>query len=276
MNATLNSTLSATSSIAFSARAVAVGAALWLITVSAQAGRSCEAAAPTVDTVQQAMQLAEHALQKLDQSGAQVVLLARIGQDLSGYGLRYSHFGFAYKQANDAAWRVVHKLNQCGTATSDIYRQGLAEFFLDDMFEYEAAMVVPSPDVQAKLWVALQDDVRLAQLHTPAYNMVAYPWALKYQQSNQWATETLAMTQDPAASSRDQAQSWLKLHDYQPTTLKINALKRLGGRITAANIAFDDHPNEKRFSDRIETVTVDSVFAWLNRSRLGSPIQTFR
>ena len=30
-----------------------------------------------------------------------------------------------------------------------------------------------------------------------------------------------------------------------------------------------DHPNEKRFTDRIETVTVDSVFAWLNRSGLG-------
>ena len=142
MNATLNAILK----VKFSARAVAVGAALWWVTVSAQAGRSCEAAAPTVNTVQRAMQLAEHALQKLDQSGAQVVLLARIGQDLSGYGLRYSHFGFAYKPAEGAAWRVVHKLNQCGTATADIYRQGLGEFFLDDMFEYEAAMVVPSPD----------------------------------------------------------------------------------------------------------------------------------
>lgn len=39
--------------------------------------------------------------------------------------------------------------------------------------------------------------------------------------------------------------------------------------MTAANVAFDDHPNEKRFSDRIETVTVDSVFAWLQRSGMG-------
>ena len=116
----------------------------------------------------------------------------------------------------------------------------------------------------------------MLQLHTPAYNMVAYPWALKYQQSNQWEIETLAMSQDAAASTRERAQSWLKLRDYQPTTLKIGAMKRLGGRITAANIAFDDHPNEKRYSDRIEKVTVDSVFAWLSRSGLGGPIQTFR
>jgi hypothetical protein len=99
--------------------------------------------------------------------------------------------------------------------------------------------------------------------------MVAYPWAQTYQQSNQWALETLAMTQDPAASTRERAQAWLKLQGYQPTTLHISALKRLGGRLTAANIAFDDHPNAKRFTDRIETVTVDSVFTWLDHTGLG-------
>jgi hypothetical protein len=39
--------------------------------------------------------------------------------------------------------------------------------------------------------------------------------------------------------------------------------------MTAANVSFDDHPNGKRFTDRIETVTVDSVFAWLQRSGLA-------
>ena len=33
--------------------------------------------------------------------------------------------------------------------------------------------------------------------------------------------------------------------------------------MSKANVAFDDHPNDKRFADRIETVTADSVFAWL-------------
>ncbi len=56
---------------------------------------------------------------------------------------------------------------------------------------------------------------------------------------------------------------------YEPTALRIGALTRLGGRVTAANVAFDNHPNEKRFADRIETVTVDSVFAWLQRSGPG-------
>jgi hypothetical protein len=135
---------------------------------------------------------------------------------------------------------------------------------------------VPTPEVQARLLPTLKDNGRLAQLNTPAYSMVAYPWAQTYQQSNQWALETLAMTQDPAAVNRERAQAWLKLQGYVPTTLRISALKRLGGRLSTANIAFDDHPNEKRFSDRIETVTVDSVYAWLNRSGLGGPINVIR
>jgi hypothetical protein len=41
---------------------------------------------------------------------------------------------------------------------------------------------------------------------------------------------------------------------------------------TQAHIRFDDHPNDKRFSDRIETVTVDSVFDWLARTGMGSAV----
>ncbi len=262
------------------ARSALVATVLALAAAAANAGRSCENRPPTVDAVQRSMALAERTARALDQSGAQVVVLARAGQNLSEYHLRYSHLGFAYRDA-DRHWRIVHKLNQCGSANGSLYRQGLGEFFLDDLYEYEAAIVVPRPDVQARLLPALQDNVRVAQLNTPAYSMVAYPWAQTYQQSNQWAIETLAMTQEPAAQTRPlytraRAQTWLQLQGYEPTTLHIGPLQRLGGRLTAANIAFDDHPNAKRFSDRIETVTVDSVFAWLNRSGLGGPVQVIR
>jgi len=219
------------------------------------------------------MGLAATTAARLDETGARVVVIARMGQDLSQYGLRYSHLGFAYQTA-DAKWRVVHKLNGCGTANAAVYRQGLGEFFLDDLFQYEAAIAVPTPDAQAKLLAALSDNAKLAQLNTPAYSMVAYPWAQRYQQSNQWALETMAMTQDPGASDRVHAQAWLQLRGYEPTTLRLGPLKRLGARVMSANVAFDDHPDAKRFADRIETVTADSVFTWLNRSGLGSSVQT--
>jgi hypothetical protein len=255
-----------------------VGAAVLAVATSAHAGRSCEARAPIADAVVRSMTLAQHTAARLDASGAQVVVLARAGQNLSEYGLRYSHFGFAYRdgEGQDAVWRVVHKLNACGSALASLYRQGLGEFFLDDLFEYEAAIVVPRADVQAHLLPVLRDNARVARLNTTAYNMVAYPWSARYQQSNQWALETLASAQEPAATTRERAQAWLKLQGYEPTTLHISALKRLGARVSAANIAFDDHPNEKRFSDRIETVTVDSVFRWLQRSGLGGSVEVIR
>lgn len=278
-----------------------VGALAIATATVATAGQTCDSAPPDTTSMTRALGLAERLQQSLDASGAQVVIVARAGQDLRKYGLAWSHLAFAYREDTPqpqivvgssvvlgqigaatgdglplrlptrGTWRIVHKLNQCGTAEAAVFRQGLAEFFLDTPFRYEAAYVVPAPEVQAALLQVLTDDRRLVQWHTPAYSVVAYPWSTRYQQSNQWALETLAGALDPAASTRERAQAWLQLHDYQPTTLHIDALTRLGGRMTRANVAFDDHPNAKRFSDHIETVTVESMFAWMQRLQIAGP-----
>jgi hypothetical protein len=237
------------------------------------AGRSCDAVQrPKAETIERAFSLAAKTLAALDASGARVVVLARAGQNLTQYGLHYSHLGFAYQEPTAQGghvWRVLHKLNECGTAKADIYRQGLGEFFLDDLWRFEAAWVVPSTELQDRLMILLSDGRRAISLQHQPYSLVAYAWGSTYQQSNQWAIETLALAMEPSIHSRERAQAWLQFKDYRPTTLNIGMLARLGGRLTAANVAFDDHPNEKRFSDRIETVTVDSVFEWLQRTQLG-------
>ena len=248
-----------------------------LASAPAHAGRSCEAKKPTPQVIERGMKLAEQTSAALDaehaKSGTRVVALGRAGQDLGKYGLRYSHFGWAYKTP-EGPWRVAHKLNECGTAVGHLYRQGLGEFFLDDLWRYEAVYAVPTPEVQQRLLAVLQETGRTRALQHPPYSMVSYVWGRKYQQSNQWALETLALAMEPAAvRTRDQAQAWLQFKGYEPTTLKLGPLTRMGGRVGSANIAFDDHPNEKRFSDRIETVTVDSVLAWLQRAQLaGAPV----
>ncbi len=249
-----------------------LAAALALAAQAALAGRTCEERPVAVAEVSRGMALAEATARRLDATGAQVVVLARAGQDLSRYGLRWSHLGLAYRSGDGASshWRVVHKLNQCGSANAALYRQGLGEFFLDRPHRYEAAFVELSTEVQAKLLPLLRSNQQVARWHEPRYNMLAYPWAQQYQQSNQWALETMAGALDADAGSRSQAQAWLQLRGYVPTTLHLSALTRLGANATKANIAFDDHPNSKRFADRIETVTVDSVFQWLARSGLGA------
>ena len=254
-------------------------AAVALVAGAAHAGRSCEERRLSTHALERGLLLAERTHQALEaehaRRGTQVVLLARAGQDLSRYGLRWSHLGYAYRDAADGrpAWRVVHKLNHCGTAEGALYRQGLGQFFLDDLWRAEAGWVVIAPELQQRLLPLLRDDRQAAALHHRPYSMVSYAWSQRYQQSNQWAIETLALAQQPAAG-RAQAQAWLFAHGYEPTALRVGPLTRLGGRLGAANIAFDDHPNEKRFADRIETVTVDSVFAWLPRAGLGGPAVT--
>ena len=108
--------------------------------------------------------------------------------------------------------------------------------------------------------------------------MVAYPFSTRYQNSNQWVLETLAAALAPAASvdSRAAAQAWLKDAGFAPTTLAIGAVERLGARAGRANIAFDDHPPERRFAGRIDTVRVESVAGFVLRQTVGTQSLTIR
>ncbi|WP_051278981.1 DUF2145 domain-containing protein [Chitinilyticum aquatile] len=237
-----------------------------LIAASAWAGRTCKDEPPKAEVFRKAMAAGHASQQKLDELQPQVALIARVGQDLSDYKLRFSHVGFVWRDpAAGGQWRVMHLLNQCGTTQSDLWREGLGNFFMDDPFAYDALIIVPAPAVQQKLQAWLRTPAAMQALRGERYNMVAYPFSTQYQNSNQWVLEGLAaaMSQDLAIKNRAQAQQWLKLMGYQPTELRINTAKRLGGRMFRANIAFDDHPTDRRMSGKIDTVTVDSVLAFL-------------
>lgn len=258
--------------------AAAAVTTLAVIACPALAGQNCEPRRPSLDSMRRDLALAASVAEQLDgmarRDGSDVLLIGRAGQDLGKYGLRYSHLGIAYRDETAldgrGAWRVVHKLNQCGSSQSTLYRQGLAEFFGDGLHLHEAGVVVLKPDLAARVAAALKDDAMLTALHEPRYNMLAYPWSGPYQQSNQWAIETLALLADPAVVSRAAARDWLRRQDYRPTTLHIDPLARLGARVGTAHISFDDHPFGRRMAGQIDTVTVDSVFAWMQRAGLGS------
>jgi hypothetical protein len=265
-------------------RALALAACAVAFALPAAAGQNCEAKRPSVESMTKDLALAASVAEQLDamatRDGTRVVVIARAGQDLSEYGLRWSHLGIAYRDAaaldGRGAWRIVHKLNQCGSDRSTLYRQGLAEFFGDGLFVHEAGIVPLTPEVQARLLRELGNDGMLTRLHEPRYNMLAYPWSGPYQQSNQWALETLAMLVEPGIASREAARNWLRDSGYRPQTVRVSAMKRLGARIGTAHIAFDDHPFDRRMAGQIDTVTVESVFAWLQRARLGEAPRVLR
>lgn len=254
----------------------ALAIAALAVAPAAHAGRPCDEKPLTARQIEQGLNLAQATARQLDATGAQVVLLARAGQDLSAYGLQWSHLGFVYKDAAAGVWRVMHKLNHCGTDHAALYRQGLGEFFLDRPYRYDAAFVVLQPELQQALLPVLADNRRASRLNEPCYSMVSFAFGTTYQQSNQWALETLAGALAPGVQSRRDAQAWLRSQGYTPTDLHLSTLTRLGGRLTQANIAFDDHPGARRFTGHIDTVTVDSMFAWLPRAHLSDPPQTVR
>lgn len=241
--------------------------ALLLCGNGASAGTSCEEVVASAGTMQKALELARRVTDKLDESGSRVALVARVGQDLSKYKLRFSHLGFVVRNHPEGQWSVVHDLNLCGTDASQLYVQGVGNFFSDDLHEYEAAILVLPAELQKKLEAVLVSAVQMKRLHEPKYSAVAYPFNTLYQNSNQWALEVLASVMAPEGdvATRVEAQKWLKEAGFEPTLLKIPALTRLGGRMFKANVAFNDHPDEYRWSDRIYVVTVDAMFDFLRK-----------
>lgn len=240
----------------------------------AYAGKSCEVQPQNNQTVDIAIKQAVYVHEQLDKTNAKVVLIARVGQDLSKYKLKYSHVAFAYKK-NDT-WEVFHELNQCGSDSSSLYIEGLANFFLDGMFSYDAKIFIPSEDLQNKLYSSLVNNSSYAKnLHGDKYNMLAWPFSTKYQNSNQWILEVLAqsLSQEVVISNRDLAQKWLSLNGYTPSTLEIGAMTRLGARMFKANIAFDDQPFDRRMAGHIDTITVESIFNFITKKDTGNFIE---
>ena len=233
---------------------------------SAHAGQACTTKKTSVNTFVAAMNLAEKTRLALEASGAQVALIGRVGQDLSRYNLRYSHMAYVWRDHPNGRWLVVHELNQCGTAQSALYEQGLGNFFLDDLHAFEAVIVFPSEPSQARIAKMLASNTPM-QMHKRDYNMLSYAFSTRYQNSNQWVLETYAAasSSDMVVRNRGQALSWLRLTGFRPITVDVPATTRLGARMFSANIAFDDHPFGRRAQGLIDTVTVESVIRFVRK-----------
>lgn len=203
-----------------------------------------------------------------------VVIAARGGQDLSRYGLRHSHLAFLLRE-DDGRWRALHLLNRCQTDRSQLYREGLSDFIGESGSHTDLRIGVPAPELRGALKAMLAAPaIQPKALHQAKYNVVAYPFATDFQNSNQWVLEVLAaaMAQTgggPVIVKREQAQQWLRAQHYQPSVLHIGLGKRVGARLFVANATTTDHPASERISGNYSVVTVESVFDFLHqRSQL--------
>jgi hypothetical protein len=244
------------------AAAILAGAA-----TSALAGASCEQREIKAPELRSAINMAERTYKYLEQSGASLAIIARVGSDLSEHGLRYTHAGAVLRDHPAGKWMFVHLLNECGADTSGIYDEGLVNFYLDDLFAFEGVVLIPTPELQQRLTTILAGP-RATQLHNPVYSMIARPTSTKYQNSNQWLLETIAMAQAPegAIHTREQAQQYYASRGYVADTVRIGDFQRLGAGFTRANVRFDDHTAEESANRRYEVVSVRSLARYLETS----------
>jgi hypothetical protein len=234
-------------------------------TGGALAGQSCEARQLKPAEIRSGLALAYKVQQHLEGQGARVAVIGRVGRDLSEYGLRYSHIGLAMRDQTAGRWTVVHELNHCGQADSDLYDQGLGNFFLDDLFRFEAVVLLPSPELQDRLAVAIGSGVARA-VHQPSYSLIAHPYSAQYQNSNQWLLEFAAALLAGGDVSRAAAHARLMQDGFQPSVLYLPPLKRLGARLFSVNTRFDDHSSEEWSASRYQVVSAESVLAWFVRA----------
>lgn len=244
---------------------VALAALLWAgAQFPALAGGGCTQRAIQVSEIRNAFHMATRTRDYLEQSGAKLALVARAGADLSEHGLRYTHMGAVLRDHPAGRWMFVHLLNECGADSSGIYDEGLVNFYLDDLFAFDGVVLIPTPELQDRL-TAILASPRATQLHHPVYSMIARPTATKYQNSNQWLLETIAMAQAPEGTvlTREAAQKYYVANGYRADTVRISDFQRFGAGFTRANVRFDDHSSEESGNRRYEVASVRSLARYL-------------
>jgi len=229
-------------------------------------GTQCSENTASPKAIATAADSAQRVLLQLEKHDAPVAMLARHGTDLKKYGLHYSHVGFVVRDHQDGRWTVVHLLNECGTSRSNIYAQGLVNFFLDDLQSQDTRLVWLNPELSERLSLLLNSN-KTSAVFDPAYNVIARYDSRQYQNSTAWVLDMLAAAQLPKTqiAERTHAQALEKAQGFIPDVIHIDYSQRILGGLFSANTVFTDHSVGARLSGEYKVVTVRSIFRHLQR-----------
>ena len=201
----------------------------------------------------------------LDDHAAHAALISRIGSDLSRHEFEdekplYTHSAFAVREGR--GWCVHHLLNTREGPTGHLYRQTLADFFRDDPWKYQSAVLVPSETLQRGIAAVLRSPIG-QRLHTRRYSRVAYPFSTRYQNSSQWMIEVIGAAQGGAGDRRD-VQAYLGSRGLAPSVLRTTGI--LGQTLAGwflPNTRFDDHPLPDRVRGRLSLIMHGSLARYI-------------
>ncbi len=219
----------------------------------------------------------------LNESDANVALLGRVGTDQSNRGILYTHVGLIFRNHPKGAWLITHLLRDCDKARSNLFDEGLFDFFNGSPFSYQALVVIPTQEVQDRLETLNRGPVT-RQLHQPDYSTLANPFRTRFQNSNQWVLEMLAAALAPEGRVTDRAgaQRVLSETGYEPARMKLKFKERVmvkaGGKV---HVSLADHrDSENRGKDGgYHWVSVDSIVGYLERNdrvleKIEIPLET--
>lgn len=224
----------------------------------------------------------------LDESGTPLALVSRSGLALGALDIRYSHAGFARREAADAPWRVRQLYFACDEGRSRLFDQGLAGFVLgtDDADEGYVALLLLPPGRAEPLARAVADRRLALALLAPHYSANAYAYDTRYQNCNQWVAELLAAGwgglsapvaddgDDPAAPGtaglRSAAQAWLGAQGYEPAEVRLPFAPLVWLAPLSPWLNNDDHPAADLAAGRWRLSLPAALEAFVHRLAPGS------
>jgi hypothetical protein len=186
----------------------------------------------------------------LERSGGSLALVARSGLDLSRFQMRYSHAGISLRANPNGPWSVRQLYYDCDERRPRIFDQGIAGFVVgagDPSIGYFSVVLLPGAETEVERIV--QDNRQVLRLLGGTYSANAYPFALRYQNCNQWVAELMAAAwgglQGPE-NLRERAQAWLGRAAYRPSPMTVRPRALVFAAPFVPWVQVDDHPEEAR------------------------------
>jgi hypothetical protein len=213
------------------------------------------------------LRVADLVRRELDASGARVALISRSGLDLGRFGIRYSHAGVSLKGSANAPWSVRQLYFACDERRPRLFDQGLAGFLFgtdDPSLGYLSIVLLPPAAADALERAAL-DDARALQLLAGTYSANAYPFALRYQNCNQWLAELIASAWGGGrgGDARRDAQRWLAAQGYRPVAVDVGSHLLMFAANFIPWLHSDDHPLDDLYARRFQVSLPTSIEAFV-------------
>lgn len=204
--------------------------------------------------------------EELERSGQGVALIARAGVDLERFGLLYSHAGVALRDNPGSRWGVRQLYYACEESRPRLFDQGISGFALGaEAPSHGHVSLLFLPDEQgAQLERAALDKPLALALLAGRYSANAYAFGTRYQNCNGWVAELLAGAWG-GASSRTQAQAWLRARDYAAGPVRIPShLLMFAGQFVPL-VHLNDHPIEDIHALALQVNVPDAIERFVRR-----------